>query len=111
MLRTYSGYWDAIAWIVAFITVAVVIYLIRAMGRKDYRKGEAQKPFFSGNELKAEEMHVKASNIYWGFMDAMKGYYTWMKKMHNGIINDYIAWFVGTAAIMFIALFIQEVMK
>ncbi|MCD6512690.1 MAG: FeoB-associated Cys-rich membrane protein [Thermoplasmata archaeon] len=112
MLKTYAGSWDAITWIIAFITIAIVVYIIRSFGRKDYRKGEAQKAFFSGEDvLSPEEMHVRASNIYWGFVEAMKGYYAWMRKIHNGIINDYIAWFVGVAAIMFIVFFIQEVIK
>ena len=59
-------------------------------------------------EPSKEEVHVRAGNIYWGFIEALKGYYDTMKRMHTGIINDYIAWFVGISAIIFIAIFIIE---
>ncbi|MCD6474420.1 MAG: hydrogenase [Thermoplasmata archaeon] len=108
MLETGFGYWDAIAWIVAFIVICIVVYIIRSMGKKEHRK-EAEEPFFSGVELPDEKVHVKASNIYWGFIESMKGYYDVMKKMHDGIINNYISWFVFIAVLLLITLFAKEV--
>ena len=108
MLLTGSGYWDAVSWIIAFIVICVVVYIIRALGKSGYRK-EAEEPFFSGVELPEEKTHVKASNIYWGFIDSMKGYYNVMEKMHDGIINNYISWFVFIAVLLFIVLFAEEV--
>jgi len=32
-----------------------------------------------------------------------------MMKIHTGIINDYVAWFVGITVILFIAIFLVEV--
>ena len=108
MLHTTGGYWDAIAWIIAFIVICIVVYIIRSFGKKGYRK-EAEEPFFSGVELPTEKTHVRASNIFWGFTESMKGYYGIMEKMHDGIINNYVSWFVFIAVLLFIALFAQEV--
>ena len=108
MLETGFGYWDAIAWIVAFIVICIVVYIIRGFGKREHRK-EAEEPFFSGVELPDEKMHVKASNIYWGFIESMKGYYDVMKKMHDGIINNYISWFIFIAVLLLIILFAPEV--
>jgi hypothetical protein len=32
-----------------------------------------------------------------------------MMNLHTGIINDYIAWFVGVTALLFIVVFVVEV--
>ena len=69
MLRTIGGYWDAISWIIGFIVISIVAYVIRSMGKKEYRK-EAETPFLSGVEVSKEKIHVRASNIYWGFLDS-----------------------------------------
>jgi len=107
MIRTIGGYWDPLVWILAFVVIAVIAYIIRAVGKKEYKKGEQIKPFLSGTEEPSKEkVHVRASNIYWGFIEALKGYYDYMKKMHSGIVNDYVAWFVGVAAIIFVAMFV-----
>lgn len=111
MLRTTEGYWDPIVWIIAFIVIAVVIYIIRSFGRSDASgKGDQAKPYLSGNpEASKEASHVRAGNLYWGFIESMRGYYNVIMKIHNGIINDYVAWFVGITAILFIVIFLVEV--
>jgi len=108
MLKTSGGYWDPIAWLIVFIVSVIIAYIVRSFGKKSYRK-ESAEPFFSGVELPDDKTHVKASNIYWGFIESMKGYYDIMKRMHDGIINNYIAWFVFVAAVLFISIFIEEV--
>ncbi len=109
MIKTVGGYWEPIIWVIAFIVIAIMAYIVRSFGKKEYKKGEKLKPFLSGmEEPSKEEVHVRAGNIYWGFIEALKGYYDTMKRMHTGIINDYIAWFVGISAIIFIAIFIIE---
>ncbi|MEM1513287.1 MAG: hydrogenase [Candidatus Thermoplasmatota archaeon] len=107
----YEVVWQPIIWIISFIIIGIVAYIIRAIGRVDYKKGEQEKPFLSGMDLPKEELHIRASNIYWGFLDALKGYYNSMKKIHTGIINDYVSWFVLITAIIFISLFLFEVIK
>jgi len=107
MLRTIGGYWDPVVWVVAFIVILIIAYMVRAFGRREYKKGEQIKPFLSGvEEPSKEKVHVRGGNIYWGFIEALRGYYDYMKKMHSGIVNDYVAWFVGVAAIIFVAMFV-----
>jgi len=107
----YEVVWEPITWIISFIVIAIVAYIIRAIGKLEHKKGEQQKPFLSGMDAPKEEMHIRASNIYWGFFDALKGYYSSMKKIHTGIINDYVSWFVLITVIIFISLFLFEVIK
>jgi len=111
MVKTVGGFWDPLVLLVAAIVVALIAYIIRSLGRRDYKTGEQAKPFFSGvAEPDKEAMHVRASNLYWGFTEALKGYYTSMKRMHSGMLNDYIGWFVGIAALMFVVIFLMEVL-
>ncbi|MBC7128559.1 MAG: hydrogenase [Thermoplasmatales archaeon] len=107
----YEIAWQPIIWIISFVVIAIVAYIIRASGKADYKGGEQEKPFLSGNEAPKEEMHIGGSNIYWGFLHSLEGYYNSMKKMHSGIINDYVSWFVLITAIIFISLFLMEVIK
>ncbi|PJB21233.1 MAG: hydrogenase, partial [Euryarchaeota archaeon CG_4_9_14_3_um_filter_38_12] len=61
------------------------------------------KPFLSGNpEPEKENVHIRAGNLFWGFTEALKDYYTPAVKEHTGIVNDYVYWFVIVLAVLFI---------
>jgi len=110
MLHTPDGYWNPLIWILAFAVAVLIVYIIRAFGRADYKGGEQTKPFLSGMDTHDENaLHIRAGNIYWGFMQALEGYYDVLKKNHTGIINDYVAWFVAVSAILLIVFFIAGV--
>jgi len=101
-------FWDPIVCITAFLVLIAVIYFLRSRGQKKYKKGTAQTQIFlSGEEPPgAEQRHIKAHNIYWGFFQALKGYYDPTIKAHTGIINDYVIWFIAIAAATVVILFI-----
>jgi len=110
MLETTGGYWSPIVWIVAFIVAFLMAYIMWGMGEKKHAKGEQEKPFLSGqDEPSKEAVHVRAGNIYWGFTETLSGYYDFMKKIHTGIINDYVLWLLGMAAIFFLAIVLPGV--
>ncbi len=71
------------------------------LGKKEYKKDTEQvKSFLSGNpEYPKEKMHIKASNLYWGFTTSLNGLYTLLRKMHTGNTSDYVLWFVIILAI------------
>jgi len=101
-------FWDPIVWVSAFVGVMAMAHFFRSRGQKKYKKGTAQTQIFlSGEEVpEAERRHIKAHNIYWGFFQALKGYYDPTIKAHTGIINDYIIWFTAIAAATAVILFI-----
>ena len=103
-LSSGSGYWSPLVWGTALVVTFLIIYILRGRGQSSYKKGTEQtKVFLSGNEEPAKElMHVKGSNIYWGFTEALKWIYTLLDKIHNGNISDYILWFVVVMGIFFI---------
>ena len=100
-LITPSGVWVPIAWVLVFLISLLIAYAIYLRGEKSWKRGMQQDMFLSGNKpVDGAEAHVKASNIGWGFFEALKSYYSLMRKMHTGIINDYVGWFLGVLAVM-----------
>jgi hypothetical protein len=95
------AFWSPLVWIIVFLVVMIVVYLFRIQGRKEYKKDTDQtKVFLSGEEVpEAEERHIRVGHIYWGFFETLKGYYKQVLRIHTGIVNDYILWFVAIAAI------------
>jgi len=111
-LNTYGGYWSPIVWVIAFVVAFLIVYILWGMGERKHKKGEQTKPFISGTEEPSkQEVHVRGGNVYWGFTEVLKGYYNLMKKMHTGIINDYVLWFIGIGAILFLVIILPEVIK
>ncbi len=103
-------YWNPLIYLLGFVVLIGVAYLFRSRGQKKYKKGTAQTQIFlSGEEPpEAEQRHIKAHNIYWGFFETLRGYYDKTIRAHTGIINDYILWFVTLIAITAIILFVVE---
>jgi hypothetical protein len=103
-LESGSGFWNPILWVLIFFIAFLLFYGIRGFGKSTYKKDTDQtKVFLSGNqEPSAEEMHVKASNLYWGFTTSMKTVYTELRKMHTGNASDYVLWFVIILAFLFL---------
>jgi hypothetical protein len=102
--ETGGGFWNPLIWGIVLLITFLVIYIIRGRGRKDFKKDTEQtNVFLSGNpELEKEKMHVKGSNVYWGFMESLKWLYETLDKMHTGNVGDYILWFVIIIGIFFI---------
>ena len=102
-LQTGSGSWNPLLWLLAFVTALAAGWLIRSLGRADNRQGDALKPFISGNEEPENAgAHIPASNLYWGFTEAMKAYYQKLVPLHTGVSTDYVAWLLGVMALMLV---------
>jgi hypothetical protein len=99
-LETGTGFWNPVAWIIAFVLALVIAYILWMLGESSYRRDTQQvKPFLSGNpEPEKSAVHVRAGNLYWGFTEAMKGYYSRVVPLHTGILNDYLIWFLASMA-------------
>ena len=105
-LTTDSGLWNPLVWGVAIVIAFLIIYILRGFGKKGCKEETEQtKVFLSGNpEYEKEKMHVKASNVYWGFMESLKWVYKVLEKMHTGNVSDYVLWFVVIMGIFFVIL-------
>jgi len=100
-LSTPSGVWNPLLWLLVFLIALAISYLIYLRGEARRKEGMQREPFFSGNRApNGVDAHVKANNIGWGFMEAMRSYYIAMRNIHTGIVNDYVGWFLGVLALM-----------
>jgi len=102
------GAWNPIAWTLLFLGVLVIGFFVRSRGRKDYKRGTDQtQPFLSGNAEPetAEALHVRGENLYWGMVHGLAEYYERVRAWHTGILNDYVAWFIGALGLVFVILF------
>lgn len=103
-LKTGSGFWNPVVWVIVIVIVFLLVYVLRGFGKKEYKKETGQtQAFLSGNpEYEKELMHVKSSNVYWGFTETLKPVYDVLKKMHNGNASDYVLWFLIIMAVVFV---------
>jgi hypothetical protein len=101
ILRTGSGFWSALVWVAATLGLFLIVWFFYRVGEAGYKKGTEQTdPFLSGNPPASGE-RVTASHIYWGFIEALKGYYQPLVRAHSGVVNDYLAWVILVGAIVF----------
>jgi hypothetical protein len=102
--QTGNGFWNPIIWIVSILVAFLVAVILRGFGKKNYKENTLQtQAFLSGNpEYQKEQMHIKGSNVYWGFTESLKWIFTTLKNMHTGNVSDYALWFVIVMAILFI---------
>ena len=109
-LETTGGFWSPILWVIAFVITLLIAYIIWAIGERKHQQGEQRRPFLSGNrEPEKAAVHIRAGNMYWGFTDTLKSYYRTMQQLHTGLLNDYVLWFIGMAAVFFMASILPEV--
>ena len=103
-LDTGFGAWNPVIWVVAMVVALMIAWLIRSRGESVQPQGtEAGKPYLSGNDIPYPgETHVAASNLFWGFTDAMKQYYGRAVPLHTGILTDYVLWYIGVLALVII---------
>jgi hypothetical protein len=103
-LETGSGFWNPLIWGIAIVVAFLIMYIVRGFGKKEYKEKTGQtQAFLSGNpEYEKEKMHIKGSNVYWGFTETLRWAYKFLEKMHNGNVSDYVLWFVVVLGVVFI---------
>lgn len=103
-LSTGYGSWNPLFWVFAFAIALIIGWVIWRRGESSYKKDTEQvKPYLSGNpEPEKGDVHIRAGNMYWGFTEALKGYYDILIPLHTGILTDYMLWFLGVMAVMLI---------
>ncbi len=104
-IDTGSGVWNALILVIFLLFAILIAEMLRRMGIKGYRRMKHRgEPYYFGNEV-PESAHVKASNVYWGFVKAMEKYYRPVIGEHTGNVNDYMAWLVLTMAGILLVVF------
>jgi hypothetical protein len=102
-ILTGFGYWDVYAWILFFLISGGMVYLIRSLGRKDYKRDTDQDEIFFGSNPVPEDgeaLKVPASSAYWGYTKALKPFYDILVGLHTGIATDYAGWYILITAMV-----------
>lgn len=108
ILRTEAGFWNPLMLFVSLVIIIGLVYLIRSFGEKKYKKGTEQtRYFFSGAPA---PKGIKVSDIYWGFFVHMDTYYKWLKRLHTGVVNEYVYWFILTLTVILIILTLGDLL-
>jgi hypothetical protein len=104
ILETGEGFFAPIIFIAFAILVGIAVLVLRSFGKKGFVYSKEKASYFFSGNIADEESRVKASDYFWGFFEAMKPYYRLIIKMHTGIINDYVFWFVVVASLLLLVL-------
>lgn len=102
-----EGGYNALVLLGAILVSGLIAVIIRSLGQKGtVPKGEGRKPYLFGNptEIDGVPISIPGSNVYWGFTKALSKYYKPMEKLHSGLINEYVFWFVGSMVVMMLVL-------
>ncbi|MBA5941839.1 MAG: hypothetical protein H0M93_00670 [Methanophagales archaeon] len=110
---TEFGYWNAFAFAFAILVSLLISGALGEWAKRmapEYRKGrEEGKMFLSGEdesavrELQAtKELQVSCHNLFWGFREALRSYYTEAKKEHSGVLSQYTFWLIVVLAVVFL---------
>ncbi len=102
-MATGQGSWNAVIFLGAVLISTFIALVLYTRGQKGtVPKGEGKKPYLWGNptEIEGKPISIPGSNVYWGFIEALKPYYKPMEKLHSGLINEYVFWLVVTMAIV-----------
>jgi uncharacterized membrane protein (DUF106 family) len=108
-LATGFGSWNPLIWIVVIVIALLFSWLLWKLGETNYEENTEQTaPYLSGNaEPEKEAVHIRASNMYWGFTKTLSTYYNYLIPLHSGIVNDYISWFlIGVVVLFMVVIFI-----
>ncbi|MDO5845333.1 MAG: hydrogenase [Methanocorpusculum sp.] len=108
-LSTGFGVWNPIVWLAAVACALLLSFLLWKCGEHRYDRGTEQtKPYLSGNdEPQKDAVHIRGGNMYWGFTQALKGYYRRLIPLHSGILNDYLSWFlIGLLALFAVVMIV-----
>jgi uncharacterized membrane protein (DUF106 family) len=107
-LATGFGSWNPLIWIIVIVIALFFSWFLWKLGETNYEENvEQTAPYLSGNaEPEKGAVHVRASNMYWGFTKALSTYYNPLIPLHSGIVNDYISWFLIGVTILFMVVII-----
>ncbi len=101
-LSTGYGTWSPLIWLLLFALLIAVAYAIRAFGERGFKEGTGRdEPFMSGNDV-PDDLHIRGSNLYWGYLEALKGYYEKLVPLHTGVLSDYVLWLFGVLALVLV---------
>ncbi len=101
-LATGTGFWNPLLMLAGLALMAIIVLVLRWIGEPDVRAtGRQGEPFVSGNP---NEEVMRVSGVYWGFTEALHGYYEKLRLVHSGDLRDYLFWYISVTALLMLYL-------
>lgn len=99
------GCWDPISWLLLLGIILLAVTIVSVAGKYDKANALAQGAavdakhdlFFGGEESVYSQ--VGGEDLFWGFKHNWRHYFSFMHKLHSGVVNDYALWAVTAIAL------------
>ena len=103
-IETGSGFWTPIVWVIAAVVILLLLVILRGRGRSDSKVGAEKLGLLmlDDREIKDEQKQLKNNSLFWGFVQNLSGVYSWLEKIFQSNIRDYVLWFVVILGVLFI---------
>ncbi len=99
------GVWQPVSWLLILVITLLAITIVAIGGQYDRVSESVSAPmdskydlFFGGEESVYSQ--VGGEDLFWGFKHNWRGYFSFMHKLHSGIVNDYSLWAVVALALV-----------
>ncbi|MDD4850975.1 MAG: proton-conducting transporter membrane subunit [Gemmiger sp.] len=113
------GNWSPLVWVVLLLVVCCAVTIVAVSAKKGMApvlepaplaptdredvcvapENAKYEPFFSGEE--SEYSQVGGSDLFWGFKENWRKYFSFWHRWHSGIVNDYALYgVVALAAVL-----------
>lgn len=106
------GVWEPVSWLLILCIALLAITIVAVASKYDsvsQRSGEAvdtKYELFYGGEAQ-EFSQVGGEDLFWGFKQNWRGYFSFMHKLHSGVVNDYALWaMIDLALVMLFSLIV-----
>ena len=107
------GYWSPVSWLLLLCIALLAITIVAVSSKYDSVSrncGEAVEPkydlFFGGEESVYSQ--IGGGDLFWGFKHNWRHYFSFMHRLHSGVVNDYALW--AAVALALAIVFIQIVL-
>lgn len=99
------GCWDPVSWLLLLCIALLALTVVAISGKYDKVSALAQNAeldakhdlFFGGE--KSVYSQVGGEDMFWGFKHNWRHYFSFMHKLHSGVVNDYSLWAVVALAL------------
>lgn len=101
---THFGVWEPVSWLLILCIALLAITIVAVASKYDSvseRKSKAVETkyelFYGGEEECFSQ--VGGEDLFWGFKHNWRGYFSFMHKLHSGVVNDYALWAIVALAL------------
>lgn len=101
----YAGVWEPVSWLLVLCIALLAVTIAALAGRYDNvslcrtAAEESKYQLFYGGEEQSFSQ-LGGDDMFWGFKHNWRGYFSFMHRLHSGVVNDYALWAVADLALV-----------